>query len=81
MTGNDDDGYYQRKSILRYVALITVQNYQQCSLCAFLYALKDIFERVMFARVYVSVKFYERADTLQNCAISHSMLKTLKCLL
>jgi hypothetical protein len=54
MTGNDDDdddGYYQRTSILRCVALITVQNDQQCSLCAFLYALKDNFERVMFGRV------------------------------
>jgi hypothetical protein len=50
MTGNDkddDDGYYQRTSILRYVALITVQNDEQCSL----YALKDNFERVMFGRV------------------------------
>ena len=56
MTGNDDDdddddGYYQRKSILRYVALITVQNDEQYSLCAFLYALKDYFQGVMFARV------------------------------
>ena len=61
MTCNDV-GYYQRKSILRYVALITVQNDLHCSLCAFLYSLKDNFERVMFARVLVSVKFHERAD-------------------
>jgi hypothetical protein len=47
---NDDDGYYQRKSILKYVALITVQNDKQCSLYAFLYALKDNFEGAMFAR-------------------------------
>jgi hypothetical protein len=31
--------------------MITVQNDKQCSLCALLYALKDNFQGVLFARV------------------------------